>query len=157
MIGVVSGEHARLVARQAPGTVEPPQHDVRVEYRDHRRDRRPVCRMRAARPSFRTSSTPRVASHAAAGVVGAMTSPSVSTECRKVSWGELDRLWSAAVRRASGFPRLVTSRGLPVRATSSSNARHRALKVEIATDFMVTSVDHMKHAPTRPATWGGAG
>jgi hypothetical protein len=74
-----------------------------------------------------------------------MTSPSVSTEWRKVSWGELDRLWSAAVTRASGFPRLVTSRGLPVRATSSSNARHCALNVEIATDFMVTSVDHIKH------------
>jgi hypothetical protein len=80
-----------------------------------------------------------------------MTSPSVSTECRKVSWGELDRLWSAAVRRASGFPRLVTSRGVRVRATSSSNARHRALNVEIATDFMVIRVDHEKHLWTSPS------
>ena len=61
----------------------------------------------------------------------------------------MDLLLSLDMTRASGLPRLVTRRGSPVRATFSSNARQCALKVEIATDFMVIRVDHIKPEPAR--------
>jgi hypothetical protein len=87
--------------------------------------------------------TPWTAFQADAGITGAIKSPTVSTVLRSVSCGELDLLLSLDVTRASGLPRLVIRSGSPVRATSSSNARHHALNVEIATDFMVIEVDHI--------------
>src|SRR3954469_22845424 len=53
--------------------------------------------------------------------------------------GSLALLTRSGITRATGLPRLVMTIGSPVSATSSRSLRHRVLKREAATRFMVIS------------------